>query len=147
MLAGLRTIDDGNAVHFRHLVIGNQEIYRPLSFKDLESKGRIFRFPDYIAAFAQILSHYRPHIRIIIANEDSRLARLRNRSFRLEVGAFDRLTFSAGQPQVYPRPVAWRTVDLNRSPGLSCKAVHDRQSQARAAACLLRRKEGLEGAR
>src|SRR6516164_11580616 len=115
MVAGLRTIDDGQAIHFRHYVIGDQEIYRPLFFEDLESEGRIFSFPDYIAAIPQKRPHEGPHIRIIIANEDSRLARLRNGWSQLQVGAFDRLTFGAGQPQIDLGPVAEGAGDPDRS--------------------------------
>ena len=52
ILARLRAIYNSQAVHFRHCVIGNQEVYGSFSFQDLERAGRIFSFPDCVAAVA-----------------------------------------------------------------------------------------------
>jgi hypothetical protein len=69
-----------------------------LSFEDLKGQTRIFSFPNDIPSIAQKRGDYLPYIRIIITNEDPRLAGLRDRVLRLRVAAPDCATFGAWQP-------------------------------------------------
>src|SRR6516165_7099082 len=145
MLAGLGTIDDDQTIHLRHGIIRKQQVYRPLSLEDLEGEGGIFSFPYCIAAVAQERCNETPHVCIIVANQDSRLARFRNGLVRLQIAALNRLAFGAWQPQIHLCALVERTGDVNRSTRLRGKAVDDRQSQAGTTAYLLRRKERFEG--
>ena len=145
-LAGPGTIYDADAVHSRHGVINQQEVYRPLSFEDLEGVGRIVRFPDRMTGVPQ---NWR--------RQGSARPRRRRRPGGAPAGPgapapepaprrrLDDLAFGARQPQVHCRALSRGTDDLHRSSGLGGKAMYDRQPQAGAAARLFRGKERLEG--
>src|SRR5262249_32161062 len=48
-----RSIYHGRSAHFRHSVIYEQQVDRPLSSEDLQGKRGIVRFPDRVADVAQ----------------------------------------------------------------------------------------------
>src|SRR6202022_4185321 len=130
LVARKRAIDDGQAVHFGHRIIDNQEIHGLLPLQDLERLGWTLSLTDGIAAVAQRQTDPRPYIRVVIAHEDPRLTGLRAAMFRFPLGIVDRLPRGARQPEIDLGAFTGGTGDPDRSTRLGGKVVHTRQSHA-----------------